>query len=259
MIAWDPLWPREVEVLVEEVLASPLDNILHDDEIGQQVAHRDRIPVLRVWRHLPVTGLVVSRRDVGGQAGQQAVARMASEGWPLFVRSTGGTAVPHGEGMLNLSLIFPRQAEGATTDRYYRILCQPLVEWLRALGLAAEMTDVPGAYCDGNYNVAIGGRKVVGTAQAWRGGLAGMSSRHPGYVLAHGCISISPDLDAAIAAIQRFYRYAERDDVRVERDKATTLAEASGEPWTSAEAKDSLVEFLLHRLPEVGVTPRFSP
>ncbi|WP_062305790.1 lipoate--protein ligase family protein [Alicyclobacillus sendaiensis] len=259
MTAWDSLWPPEVEVSVEEVPVSPLDNILLDDHLGQQVAHRERLPVVRVWRHLPVTGLVVSRRDVAGSTGQAAMARMAAEGWPLFVRSTGGTAVPHGEGMLNLSLIFPRQAEGATTDRYYRILCQPLVEWLQALGLEAEMTDVPGAYCDGNYNVAVGGRKVVGTAQAWRGGLAGMASRHPGYVLAHGCISVSPDLDAAIAAMQRFYHYAGRDDVRIEREKATTLAEASREPWTSAEAKVSLLEFFLRRLPEVGVTPRFSP
>ncbi|SIS57870.1 lipoate--protein ligase family protein [Alicyclobacillus vulcanalis] len=259
MTAWDALWPREVELSVEEVDASPLANILRDDELGKQVAVRERLPVVRVWRHLPVTGLVVSRRDVAGEAGQAAMARMAAEGWPLFVRSTGGTAVPHGEGMLNLSLIFPRHAEGATTDRYYRMLCQPLVEWLQRLGLCAEMTDVPGSYCDGNYNVAIRGRKIVGTAQAWRGGLAGMASRYPGYVLAHGCISVSPDLDAAIAAIQRFYRYAGRDDLRIERDKATTLTEASGASWSDEAAQASLVEFLRERLQEQGITPRPSP
>ncbi|GMA56487.1 hypothetical protein GCM10025858_09900 [Alicyclobacillus sacchari] len=175
--------------------------------------------------------------------GERAMATMADEGWPIFVRSTGGTAVPHGIGMLNFSVMFPRQHEKATTDAYYRLLCQPLIDWFVHLGLAATTGEVPGSYCDGGYNVQIDGKKIVGTAQAWRGGLAGTTSRHPGYVLAHACIAIDLDITEAISAINRFYGYTGAA-VDVQPEAASTLQERMRRPFDSAQAKRSLIEFL---------------
>ncbi|MGG5828525.1 lipoyl protein ligase domain-containing protein, partial [Aeromonas salmonicida] len=36
---------------------------------------------------------------------QAACEQLAREGWPVHVRDSGGTAVPHGAGILNLSLL----------------------------------------------------------------------------------------------------------------------------------------------------------
>ncbi len=111
-----------------------------------------------------------------------------------------------------------------TTDDYYRLLCIPLIGWLRSLGIEASTGALPGSYCDGNYNVLCGGKKLVGTAQAWRGGLAGMASRHPGYVLAHASIVIAYDLKLATERINRFYTLA-GNPYRVEEETSTSLVQ----------------------------------
>ncbi|GLG01435.1 protein ligase [Alicyclobacillus hesperidum subsp. aegles] len=252
---WRVLLPTELDIVTDEFAEHPLNNILYDDEIAKQVAQGARRPTVRVWRHAPVQGLVVSRRDVAGANGEFAMAAMADEGWPIFVRSTGGTAVPHGSGMLNMSIIFPRQHEKATTDAYYRLLCQPLIDWFVHLGLSASTGEVPGSYCDGGYNVQVDGKKIVGTAQAWRGGLAGTTSRHPGYVLAHACIAIDLDIGAAISAINRFYGYAGAA-IDVQPETASTLEERLQRPFDSAKAKRSLVDFLGSYLTTQGVNVR---
>lgn len=218
----------------------------------------ERRPTIRVWRHADVQGLVVSRRDVAGDAGQRAMQVMRDRGWSVFVRPTGGTAVPHGRGVLNLSLLLPRTREKATTDDYYRLLCGSLIAWLSSLGLKAATGEMPGSYCDGNYNVIVDGKKLVGTAQAWRGGLAGTASRHPGYVLAHACVMIDVDLAAALSAINTFYVEV-GNPYRVDPATSTTLVErlrAHGiaEAFTAEQAQRSLADFLHRYYESLGIT-----
>lgn len=251
-------FPDEIEISLEEASDSAEHNILLDDEIAKAVSRGERLPTIRVWRHLPVQGLVVSRRDVAGERGASAMEAMTRRNWPIFVRPTGGTAVPHGEGVLNLSMLFPRTREKATTDGYYRLLCGGIIEWLSELGLAGSTGDIPGSYCDGNYNVIVDGKKLVGTAQAWRGGLAGMASRHPGYILAHACIMIDVDLVAAMGAINTFYEAVD-DTYRVQPETSTTLVERLREHdiaslYTSTQAKDSLASFLGRYYAQLGIS-----
>lgn len=240
------LMPNEIDLHIAERFDDPLQNILLDDAFAKEVSTGVRRPTVRVWRHAPVRGLVVSKSDVAGERGKQAMAHMNARGWPVFVRSTGGTAVPHGEGVLNLSLLLPRQMEKASTDAYYQLLCQPIVDWMEHLRLAASTGDMPGSYCDGNYNVLVGRQKLVGTAQAWRGGLAGTASRHPGYVLAHACIVVDFDMARAVDAINQFYEEV-GDAYRVDVSTTTTLAQVaatSGAHWTALDAELSLSRFL---------------
>ncbi|MCY0889257.1 MAG: ligase [Alicyclobacillaceae bacterium] len=235
------LWPQEVEVAVLE-LDDAEANLQLDDVLGEQVGRGERSPLLRIWRHAKVEGLVVSRRDVALPAAAAAAERMRAWGYPVFVRGTGGTAVPHGRTVLNLSLIFPRIAEPTpTTDALYRLLCQPLLNWLWQLGMAGTVGPVPDSYCDGSYNVIVQGKKLAGTAQTWRGGLAGLVSSRPGYILAHACIPIDSPLDRYIQAINRFYEQS-GNAYRANLETATTLAMLQPDTdWTSVKARDSLV------------------
>lgn len=227
------LWPENVVADTLE-LDDPNDNILLDDQLAASIARSERPPLLRIWQHSAPDGLVVSRRDVATQAGQWAREQLAVEGCPVFVRSTGGTAVPHGRGMLNLSLLFPRVAHpGATTDAYYRLLCQPLLDWLNELGGRGEIGDLPGSYCDGHYNVLLGGRKLVGTAQTWKGGLAGISTHKPGYIVAHACISVYIEVPRAIANINRFYELSHQS-FRALPETAVSLHEA----WETVHSQE---------------------
>ncbi len=118
-------------------------------------------------------------------------------GWPpapsatcgdVQVRASGGGVVPQGPGVWNLSLAWPAPSVlPQNTDRVYRELCGGLSAALSRLGLHASPQAVDGSFCDGRYNLAVDGRKLVGTAQAWQR-VAGVP-----LVLAHAVIVVSAD------------------------------------------------------------------
>ncbi|MBX5435769.1 MAG: ligase [Alicyclobacillaceae bacterium] len=183
-------------------------NVDLDVQLGADVGAGRRPPTVRLWRAAPGLGIGVSRRDVATDAACAAAQRLRQHGVDVVVRQTGGTAVPQGEGVFHVSWLLPRPAGGATTDQYYHLLCDPLVSWLRSFHVEATTGPLPGSYCDGRYNVLAGGRKLAGTAQAWKGGLAGLPSSRPGFVLAHACVTVMADHELAAVWINRFYEWA---------------------------------------------------
>lgn len=215
-------WPASLNIFRVERVDDGQANMDLDTEFGESVASGRRPPSLRVWRAADKMGIGVSRRDVAGDAGAMARQRMMEAGFDVVVRQTGGTAVPQGAGVLHVSLILPRTAQAITTDAYYRTLCAPMIEWLRTHGLDAHTGPLPGSYCDGNYNILVGGRKLVGTAQAWRGGLAGVASARPGYILAQACVAVDIDEQDSAARINQFYRWS-GDPYRVDATTSTSL------------------------------------
>ena len=106
----------------------------------------------------------------------------------LQVRASGGGLVPQGPGIWNLSLIWPAGPAGAAdSTAVYHALCDRLAAAFETLGLEASAGAVEGSFCDGRFNLAIAGQKVVGTAQAWRR-LAGQTVG-----LAHAVIVVDAD------------------------------------------------------------------
>ena len=140
----------------------------------------------------------------------------------MLVRDSGGGAVPHGEGILHLSLVLPRSdAPAFSIEALYRALCKPLRIALGGLGIETDLGAVPGAFCDGRFNLIHRGRKLAGTAQRWRGGPAG-TGVIGGYALAHALLVVDHDLSAANAALNRFYTLAGSDQ-RVDPRASTTV------------------------------------
>ncbi|WDL95870.1 lipoate--protein ligase family protein [Alicyclobacillus sp. ALC3] len=229
--------PRELEIAWLDESRGQQVNMDLEDEYAMEVASGHRPPLLRLWSGGNVRAIGVSRKDIQKPAGQRAAAQLAEAGCNVFVRRTGGTAVPQGPGVLLVSLMLPRLPLHATTDDYYRMLCDLLASWLDGYGLRATTGSLPGSYCDGNYNVLVGGRKLVGTAQAWRGGLAGTASNRPGYVLAHACVPIAIDMADASACINQFYAWSQAD-YRVD-------------PSTAVSLRDLLPNWPAHVLPGV--------
>lgn len=207
--------PRFPFVAIHE---SPLaDGIAAEDEWLQRCAALQR-PSAHLWRG--TEGLVVPRRYTALPGWAAAVAALPPG--HVQVRASGGGLVPQGEGVWNLSLAWP--APGATpsgTDAVYTALCDALAAAFARLGIAAGAQPVEGSFCDGRYNLAVGGRKLVGTAQAWKrvGGVP--------VVLAHAVIVVTADPQALSARANDFEARL-GTPVRYRADALTSVARAAG-------------------------------
>ena len=134
-----------------------------------------------VWEPLP--SIIVP-------ASYRRYERFGSRGWPVSVRRSGGGLVPQGPGMVNVSLAWrTTSAMGEAMEPVYLGLCRLLQRVIGPFDLDTALEPVEGSFCDGRYNLTMGGRKVAGTAQYWRRVSA---SEH--VVLAHACLLVEADL-----------------------------------------------------------------
>lgn len=139
-------------------------------------------------------------------------------GGKIMVRASGGGLVPQGPGIWNLSLVWPvRDAMQPDTGEIYRFLCSRLIDAFRELGIFAESGPVNGSFCDGRFNLAVGGRKLVGTAQAWK------RIQLQQIVLAHAVILVDVDPVQLAAAANTFEAFI-GSSVRYDANALTCIA-----------------------------------
>ena len=139
------------------------DGIAREADWMADAAHSERA-VAHLWQGTP--GWVVPRRTTTLAAWPAVLARHGSA---LQARSSGGGLVPQGPGIWNLSLAWPAgDATPADMHTIYAALCDALTAACARLGVAATPQPVQGSFCDGRWNLAVHGRKLVGTAQAWQ-------------------------------------------------------------------------------------------
>jgi lipoate-protein ligase A len=185
-------------------------------ESGRAAAH--------LWQATPM--LVVPRSYARLPGWARACADAAGAGWPVQVRGSGGGLVPLGPGLLNLSLVW-RAAPVATIDPHaiYRAFCGLLSGALARLSVEASAQAVVGSFCDGRFNLAAGGRKIAGTAQAWRR----IDGRQA--VLAHAVVIVSAEPDALTEVANRF-EAAAASRQRYRAEALTSVARV----WSDAHA-----------------------
>ena len=152
---------------------------------------------------------------------------LGARGWPVLLRDSGGSAVPHAPGILHLSLAFrPPDGPRCTLESAYEALALPLIRTLNRLGVEARFGDAPGSFCDGRFNLVVGTRKIAGTAQRWRA-RPGASAPGRGAVLAHALLLVEGDVAEWTGIVNAFYAAAGAP--REHRpDTSTTVAECAG-------------------------------
>lgn len=203
-----------------------------DEAILEHVLNGQSPPTLRLYAWSPPClslGYGQKTRDAD-------LERIAAFGWTAVRRPTGGRAILH-TNELTYSLTVPA-GHALTQDDIvssYRQISAALVEMLQQLGLmpSAERADqLPknaGAVCfeiPSHYEITVGGRKLVGSAQV----------RRRGGLLQHGSLPLTGDLARicdALAYPDEASRDAARDQVHA---RAITLAEALGHEvdWSTA-------------------------
>ncbi|MCP8464911.1 lipoate--protein ligase family protein [Pseudomonas sp. ZM23] len=188
---------------------------------------------LLFWQPLR-QALVMPRRLSRLDGFAEAERACAELGWPVALRDTGGEPVPQSPAVLNVALVYAvpvADNEQTRIETAYQRLCQPLCDWLAALGLEPGLGEVEGAFCDGRYNVNLGGRKLVGTAQRWR--------RRPSdgryVVLAHGAILMDNQREPMVDVVNVFYQRCGLG-MRCRAQAHVALEERHERPWLQVEA-----------------------
>lgn len=213
-------------------------NMAVDTAIMAAVAGGDQPPTLRLYGWDPFClslGYGQRSRDVDFDA-------LASRGWDLVRRPTGGKAILHGDELTySLSLPLNHPLAGADIVESYRRISAGLLRALEILRLTADAPRQgergrdanPGPVCfemPSHYEISVGGRKLIGSAQL----------RRKGALLQHGTLPLDGDL-ARICDGLRFESEASRNlRKRNVRERALTLAEAAGKPLTWAEAASAI-------------------
>ncbi|WP_170334859.1 lipoyl protein ligase domain-containing protein [Ruegeria arenilitoris] len=129
---------------------------------------------------------------------KDASSHSLKRGWPVFTRPTGGGAVPQGSGVVNLAIAFtaPR---GFTINDGYRLITGIIRNGLGSTGVRLATGPTPTSFCDGDWNLSIQGKKVVGTAQRWKP-LGETNTR----VLAHALILTRGSVEPGARAVDAF-------------------------------------------------------
>jgi len=205
-----------------------------DEAILESVYTGESMPTLRLYAWEPAClslGHVQSFAEVNTDALQK-------NGWEVVRRPTGGRAILHVD-ELTYSVIAPQsepRVSGGVLESYLR-LSQALLRALVILGLNPEanekkaVTDPkqPNPVCfevPSNYEITVGGRKLIGSAQA----------RRKEGILQHGTLPLHGDLTRIITALNF------KDDAARERasqrllDHATTVEIVLGDApsWQQA-------------------------
>ena len=141
-------------------------------------------------------------------------------GWKILSRRTGGAPVPQTSGVINLSHIYLWQdQESYSIPIAYRKLCDTLAEFFDSYGVSTQVHATDFSYCDGDYNLNINGKKVVGTAQR-------VVLKHGGgsIVLVQACILIDAIMEILVEPVNLCYQHNDNAD-QIKADVHTCLFE----------------------------------
>lgn len=229
---------RQMRSLQDCLFRDGASNMAVDSAILAAVAGGDQPPTLRLYGWDPFSlslGYGQRSRDVDFDA-------LASRAWDLVRRPTGGKAILHGDELTySLSLPLDHPLAGGDIVESYRRISAGFLRALEILGLAADAphqgerargADL-GPVCfemPSHYEISVGGRKLIGSAQL----------RRRGALLQHGALPLVGDL-ARICDVLHFASEASRALRKQNlRDRALTLAEAAGKPLTWSAAASAI-------------------
>lgn len=213
-------------------------NMAIDDAILEFVNAGDVLPTLRLYGWSPpCLSLGYGQRSTDAD-----LDRLARLGWGIVRRPTGGKAILHAD-ELTYSLTLPAEDPLAQLDivASYREISRALMQALQCLGLQpqsdpadSQQLKQAGAVCfemPSHYEITVGGRKLIGSAQL----------RRKGALLQHGSLPLTGDLARICdALVHPDEASREMAKARV-HTRALTLEEAVGTPILWEDAANALV------------------
>ncbi len=231
---------RQMRLLAESKFSGGARNMAVDCAIAEAVGSAEQLPTLRLYGWQPFCLSL----GYGQRLADVDVEALGARGWDLVRRPSGGKAILHGD-ELTYSLCLPLEhalARGDVIESYRRISAG-LLAALQVLGgpaqaeaMAADATNAPaGPVCfvlPSHYEIAVGGRKLIGSAQLRRGGT----------LLQHGTVPLRGDIGRICDALVFDSGCARERERLLVRQRATTLADSLGRQVAWDEAAQALKE-----------------
>ncbi|MDN5604349.1 lipoate--protein ligase family protein [Rothia sp. HC945] len=155
-------------MLIERHLGSVAEDYESTLSRLRRVASGDEQPILRFSKPGPIVGF--GRRDELNPGFDAAREACEAHGFVPWVRKVGGRAAAYHSDCMIVDHLVRTQDPTSTTMARYRSFGRLWARILDGLGMPADVGELPGEYCAGEYSVhgiAPGGEKVkvVGTAQ----------------------------------------------------------------------------------------------
>lgn len=142
----DPLYPFALDELLCKYTGSG----------GPAICH--------LWRHSH--SFIMGLRDSRLPHADQGRQWIESQGYQVGIRNSGGAAVPLDLGVVNISLIMPKKGQGDIHfHRDFEMMYNLIKQALSYTGSHVDKGEIQGAYCPGDYDLSIAGRKFCGIAQ----------------------------------------------------------------------------------------------
>lgn len=196
-------------------------------------------PIIHFWQ-LPKT-LILGMKDSRVPYFNEALKVVQEEGYHLLLRNAGGLGVISDTGILNVSLILPKNSISALSidDGY-----QAMVDWLeqtRFGKLGIEIGEVADSYCPGKYDLSIKGKKIAGIAQRRvKEGVAIMMY-----------LSVNGDQNLRGKIVRSYYQSGLRDQFGVDYppvnpDSMTTLDDTAFYEVSVNSVKKELLQVMPH-------------
>lgn len=191
--------------------------------------------------------LVVPKSIANKQQFSSASRLLLKDNWPVVLRPSGGDVVPQSPGLINVSMIYRINRNQYNIAKGYNSICGPIISALADMGLDAYCGSVSESFCDGKYNVVVGGKKIAGTAQFCRPVKSQAGDDEYLAVLAQAVVLGNEKLEPLWNIANRFYQYM-NIPTRINHDVHVSLAQNSS--YLSEEVNihftDALTNHLAH-------------
>ncbi|MDR1651126.1 MAG: lipoate--protein ligase [Synergistaceae bacterium] len=178
---------------------------------------------IMLWRSSPSV-IIGANQNTAEEIDAEYVRK---NGIPVIRRQSGGGAVFHDLGNVNFTII--RGMKGGDFSNY-ALFTAPVIEFLAALGVRAELS--------GRNDLVIDGAKFCGNAQAVR----------RGRIMHHGCILYSADLTPLGRALRPPDDKLESHSVKSVRKRVTNIASHMADPIPVEEFFSRLSLFFMDHI-----------
>lgn len=241
---------HSMETYFENKPYTALTSFAIDDALALSVSDEFSPPTIRLWAHDDT--VVLGIPDARLPYIDEGVQLLATQGYHVMVRNSGGLAVALDHGVLNMSLILPGVKHISIHD-CYEAMFSFVKYMLRDLTDNIQAYEIVGSYCPGDYDLSIDGIKFAGISQRRiRDGAA-----------IQIYLDVAGDSKARATSIRQFYERSLRGEETkfayptVVPEKMGSLSELLGVNMTIEEIK-SRVNNTLAELSDQIISPSFS-